>query len=125
MVQRTNNFVRTIANRDADEYEPGDRKGYQDAKRRKNGETPHLVQADPIDKPHLREARLCSHELHYQRMLAGTRRSTAKPVRIVETGRRFESIKAATDAIDGAYTTSIIHSITRGTRAAGYHWEYA
>ena len=46
-----------------------------------------------------------------------------RPVRCVETGEIFPSLKAAADAV-GSDTSKISRSISQGGRARGYHWEH-
>lgn len=47
-----------------------------------------------------------------------------KPVRCIETGEFFEGIKDA-HKITGVAPASISFSCRYGTKAGGYHWEYA
>lgn len=61
--------------------------------------------------------------------LYGTRTERAaatkcKPVRCVETGETYESLKAATAAVDCA-SGCICSAIKRNGICKGYHWEYA
>lgn len=60
----------------------------------------------------------------YWRGLAKRGLFPPRPVRCVETGEVFPSIRAAARAVGVACTSNISEAILKGRRAGGFHWQY-